>query len=140
MARAIPSPSREAERGLLDLAQRVSAMAAEREPATTPLRVAVETFLAAGSGPLGITLLDAWRAGRTDERAALALAWAREQLRLAIAELLARELAAERLRLDTPLDALAWTFLIAAEASVHELPGSASDRVDALVGLAERPR
>jgi hypothetical protein len=138
----VSNTSSEAERGLLALAQRVSAIATEHDPVATSLRTAVEMLLTAciGTGPLGIALLDGWRAGRTDERAALALAWAREQLRLAIAELLARELAAERLRPDAPLDALAWTFLIAAEASVHELPGSATDRVDALLALAERPR
>lgn len=140
---AIPRPRRPSgiaviEGELLALARRVSAIAAEPEPPRTSLRGALDALLEAyaADARLRSALLDAWRLAATDKRAALALAWAREQLRLAVADVLAREAKADRLRPGTPLDALAWVTLAAAEAVIHELPGSAPDRVDALVALA----
>ncbi len=132
----------DAERGLLALARRLSAIAAEHEPSATSLRAAVEILLSAcgSGGALAGALLEAWRVARTDKRAALALAWAREHVKLAIIELLLREAKADRLRTDLPIDALAWAFLVGAEAAVHELSGSPTDRVDALLALAERAR
>jgi hypothetical protein len=58
----------------------------------------------------------------------LALAWAREQVRLGIEEILVRESGAGRVRRDLPLDALAWLALAGCEAAAHEPPGAAADR------------
>jgi hypothetical protein len=115
----------------------MSAIAAEPEPSATSLRAATEILFGAFSagGALAPALLDAWRVARNDKRTALALAWAREQLRLAIADVIAREAKALRMTSDAPIDALAWALLVAAEACVHEAPGSPPERIDAALAL-----
>lgn len=130
------------EMALLELAQRLSAIAAEDEPPGTSLRGALERVVAsyARGGALAKLVADAWRAATTDKRAALSLAWAREQLRLAVADVLAREAKGGRLRADLPLDAVAWVVLAGAEAVMHELPERAVDRIDTLLALVEPPR
>ena len=134
----VAAPNRhDAERRLLALAARLSSVAAESEPPTTPLRAALTDLLAAygSDGAFAAALIEARRAVRGDKRAALALAWAREQLRLAIEEVIAREAKADRLRPSLPLDALAWLVLVAAESLVHDPPGEAGDRVETLLAL-----
>ena len=133
-----PTPqSTEAEREILGLAARLSTIAIEAEPPTTTWREVLEILLGACSadGRLAPLLLDAWGRTRGDKRAALALGWAREQLRLAVEEVMAREAKASRLRAGIPLDALAWLVLTAAEAAVHEPPTNAADRLEALVAV-----
>lgn len=126
------------EAELLALAQRLSCIAAESDPPATPLRGALEALVGgyARGGPLATALVEAWRPATIDKRAALAVAWAREQLRLAIAEVLEREAKADRLRHDLPRDALAWVVLAGAEAVIHELTETVPDRIDALLSLA----
>lgn len=130
------------ESELLAVAGRLSAAAAEAEPPATSLRAAIEALVAGyiRGGALASVVAEAWRAAGADKRAALSLAWAREQLRLAVADVLAREAKAGRLRADLPLDTLAWAVLAGAEAVMYEPPESAADRIDALLGLVEPPR
>ena len=127
----------DAERQLLALAGRLSTIAREDEPPATSLRAAVEALLTAyaADGALAAALIEARRLARTDKRAALALAWAREQARLAIEDVLAREAKADRVRAVGPLDALAWLVLVAAESLVHEPAGVAVDRAETLLAL-----
>jgi hypothetical protein len=135
-----PAASADAERHLLVLAARVSAIAAEHDAPETSLRAAIDELLAAyaADGPLAATLTDAWRGARADKRAALALAWAREQLRLAIEDVLAREAKADRIRPGLGLDALAWLVLVAAESIVYEPAGVAIDRAETLLAIVGR--
>ena len=121
------------ERAILELAQRVAAIAAEATPEATSLRAALAHLLATHASH-GMALLDAWKRARADKRAALALGWAREQLRLAIVELLGREAKAGRLRAD-PHDALAWVVVVASESAVVEAPTNAGDRIDTLMAV-----
>ncbi|MBI1733817.1 MAG: hypothetical protein HYR51_01465 [Candidatus Rokubacteria bacterium] len=140
--RAKPARSRaDAERELLALAARLSTTAADAEPPPTSLRAALDELLTAyaADGALAAALIEARRGARGDKRASLALAWAREQLRLAIEELLAREAKADRLRAPLALDALAWLVLVAAESVIHEPPAAAVDRTDTLLALVHGP-
>jgi hypothetical protein len=70
-----------------------------------------------------------------DESRSLALAWAREQLRVALEELLTRPQGIA-LRRDVPAEALSWFLLAGCEAIAHEPPGDADERIDALLRLA----
>jgi len=79
------------------------------------------------------------RRGREKSRA-LALAWAREQVRLALGDLLER---AGATRSDVPTDMLAWLALAAGEALAHEPAEAVPDRLAALIAFirpAARPR
>ena len=68
----------------------------------------------------------------SDKAAGLALAWAREQVRLAVVELLQHARAAQRLRPDGDIETLAWLCLAAGEALAHESADTAPDRLHAL--------
>lgn len=65
--------------------------------------------------------------------AQLARAWAREQVRLALLEILERARARRLLRADGDAETLAWLWLAACEALPHEPPDAVPDRVHALV-------
>lgn len=65
----------------------------------------------------------------------LALAWAREQVRVALADLLARAARAGLARRDLDAAALAWLVLAGAEALQHEPPDAVEDRLEALRSL-----
>jgi nuclear transport factor 2 (NTF2) superfamily protein len=71
-----------------------------------------------------------------DETRSLALAWAREQIRLALEELLARHADRGTVRRDVPRAALAWALLAGCEAIALEPTGDADERIDALVLLS----
>jgi hypothetical protein len=74
---------------------------------------------------------------------ALALAWAREQVRLALSDLLERAAKMGAVRGDVPTDTLAWLALAACEALVHEPAEAVSDRLAALIAFirpAARPQ
>jgi hypothetical protein len=119
---------------MLALAQRIAEVARETEPAPTPLRAGLETLLGA-HGVHVAALLDASRRAHRDKRAALALGWAREQVRIAVADLLGREMKAGRLPAEAPRDALAWLIVVASEATAAESAGIVADRVDALLAV-----
>jgi hypothetical protein len=75
----------------------------------------------------------AWLKSRGDKIGALALAWARERLRLTLEELLAREPA--RSTLPGSAAARAWLILAACEAMALEPPAAAADRLRTLLEL-----
>ena len=126
-----PKPS-EAETLLLALARELAALPAEAEPGAA-LRA-----LAAAHAPeaaLPRAVARAWIRGREDKTAALALAWAREQVRLALEEILAR--VPPRGALGGAVATRAWVVLAAAESIAHEPPAAAADRLRTLFELLE---
>lgn len=72
------------------------------------------------------------RTRRGDKSRALALAWAREQVRLAVADVLVAAVAAGQVRADVERDVLAWLVLAAADALAYEPPEAVPDRLKAL--------
>lgn len=111
----------DAERRLLDLARAL--------PADGPNAVRVVADAYRPDGPLPLALAETWIAGRRDKTRALALAWAREQLRLALEDALRG--AATFAEPAT----LAWLVLAACEALAHEPPSAAADRLAALLDM-----
>lgn len=73
-------------------------------------------------------------AGR-DATRVLALAWAREQVRLAVGELLDRVGPSARVRRDVPTDTLAWLVVAACEALAREPAEAVPDRLTALTAF-----
>ena len=126
--------SPDVERVMLALAQRTADVARQTDPAATSLRAALDTLLGAHAAHPAM-LLDAWQRAHRDKRTALALGWAREQLRIAVADLLERETKAGRLPAEAPRDALAWLIVVASEAAASESAASVTDRVDALLAV-----
>lgn len=114
--------STEAEQRLLDLARELPPSAVEA------VRALVEAYRP--DSPLPRAVAQAWLAGQRDKTRALALAWAREQVRLALAEALARGASAPR---PPDGDTLAWLVLAACEALAHEPASAASDRLPILL-------
>ena len=82
--------------------------------------------------PLPRSLAHARHVAFRDSTRALALAWAREQLRLSLGEILARAAAAGELKLTLPAESLAWLVLAACEALADEPRGAAPDRLKLL--------
>jgi hypothetical protein len=81
-------------------------------------------------------LTDGRTAGHEADKARrLAVAWAREQVRLALEEVIARAAAEGRARSDLPADTLAWILLAAADALIYEPADAAADRILALRAL-----
>jgi len=93
----------------------------------------------APDAPLATALRDDWLRGHGDKTARLALAWAREQVRLAVAEVLQHARAKRTLRPDGDVDTLAWLLLAACEALAHEPASAVSDRTQALVAFLRAP-
>jgi hypothetical protein len=122
-----------AETLLLEVARDVSRRAAALERAAD-----VDTIVAALSSayapdaPLANALREDWLRGRDDKTARLTLAWAREQVRLALSEVLQRTRALRPLRTGVDVEILAWLWLAACEALAHEPASAASDRAHAL--------
>jgi hypothetical protein len=120
-----PTP---AERRLLGLA---------REIARLPLAAALERLAAAWApgGPLLRDVAEAWVRSRSDKTSALALAWAREQVRLSLQEIIEEIPKDKRGRIEATPDTLAWVLLAGCEALAHEPPSAVADRVRALLEL-----
>ena len=97
---------------------------------TTALDMLATAFEA--DAPLPGALAHARHAALADAARALALAWAREQLRLSLGEILARAAAAGDVRVTLPADSLAWLVLAGCEALAHEPREAAPDRVKLL--------
>jgi hypothetical protein len=87
----------------------------------------------APGAPLATALREDWLRGANDKTARLALAWAREQVRLALAEVLQRASGGSRPRGD--VDTLAWLLLAACEALAHDPPSAVTDRAQALAAF-----
>jgi hypothetical protein len=136
---APPPAAAAGERRLLDLAAELGALAPDAGfPGT--LEAALDRLRAAfgGSAPAAIDVFDNWLRTRGDKTRALALAWAREQVRLGLRELLDHEVRAGRARTDLSADTLAWLVLAGCEALAHEPPGADADRLRALLGFVRR--
>jgi hypothetical protein len=115
--RRAPSPQ---ERRLLALARELTLLARGGRPSAEALGEALRLVSTGGSAsrpPL-------------DKSQRLALAWAREQARLALGELVD---GAGGTRKDLGRDSLAWLLLAAGEALAFEPADAAADRVQALV-------
>jgi hypothetical protein len=87
----------------------------------------------APDGALPRAVAQAWLQSRGDKTAALALAFARENLRLALEEVLAR---APRGALPGSAETRAWLVLAACEAIAQEPREAAADRRRALLELS----
>jgi hypothetical protein len=130
------SSRRVAETALLSLARDVHRIhVADDEPAGH-LRAALARLASAYTdGTLPRAMFHAWLHRGGDERATLALGWAREQVRLALEELLQDEVGRGRARRDIAAATLAWLLLAGCEALAHEPSGSIEERVDMLATL-----
>jgi hypothetical protein len=160
MSRARKRPARRG-RARRKPARKPRAPAIRREPAITPSQAEARLLalaremegwgadalprairaLAAAYAPdaeLPRLVQHAWLASRDDKTAALALAWAREQLRLALEEVLAATPPSARGALALPVDTLAWLLLAACESLAHEPASAAADRLRLLLELTGR--
>jgi len=125
VARRPPAGSEEAR--LLRVARELTALAAAGAGAGDAVRAAMACLAAPSpAGPAG--------RGRL-----LALAWAREQARLAMRDVLERGVAAGAVRADLAPDDLAWLALAGCEAAVREPAEAALDRVQALAAFLAAP-
>ena len=120
----------EAEARLLALARELTELPAEATLADVVGRLGGAH---GPDAPLPRALAQAWLRGRNDKTAALALAWAREQVRLALEERLIRAPARGAVAADPATRA--WLLLAAAESIAHEPPAAAADRLRALLEL-----
>jgi hypothetical protein len=95
----------------------------------------------APDAPLPRAVARAFLETRGDKTSALALAWAREQVRLALQELLEATPPSARGEVAASPDTLAWLLLAGAEALAKEPPAAVADRLKVLAGLTggERP-
>ncbi len=100
-------------------------------PAGAALRWLAAAY--APHAPLPRAVARAWLAGRGDKTLTLALAWARENVRLALEEALIRT--PEAGTLPGAADARASLLLAACEAIAQELPAAGVDRLRALLEL-----
>jgi hypothetical protein len=138
--RPLPAPRRaavrpaEAERRLLALARELEGLGADALPRA--IRCVAAAY--APDGDLPAAVQRAWLASRGDKTATLALAWAREQVRLVLYELIAATPPSARGTLPLPADTLAWLILAACESLAHEPPAAAADRLRLLLELTGR--
>jgi len=110
------------EARLLALARDLAALTIT-EPPTRLLDAALER-LAPGAGPK--------TPHRRDKTRALATAWAHEQARLAMQEILDREARRGALRGDLPRPLLAWLLIAARDALATEPPDALDERLQSL--------
>jgi hypothetical protein len=129
-----PRPS-EAETRLLALARDVAGLGAD----ALPRAIRALASACAPDGALPRVVQQAWLATRGDKTAALALAWAREQVRLGLQEVIEATPPSRRGALGLPADTLAWLLLAACESLAHEPPSAAADRLRVLLDLTSRP-
>jgi hypothetical protein len=87
----------------------------------------------APDSPMPRAMAQAWLRSRSDKTAALALAWAREQVRLALEERLIRTPTRGAVAADPAIRA--WLLIAAAESIAYEPPAAAADRLRTLLEL-----
>jgi len=128
--RSVPPKPSEAEQRLLALARELAALGVD------PLPRAVDLLAGAYApdAPLPRAMYRASLAGRGDKTKMLALAWAREQVRMALEEILIGSRTGVGLTAETH----AWVLLAACEALAHEPPSAVADRRRALAELTRR--
>jgi hypothetical protein len=134
-------PALTAENDLLDLAR--SLADAARAPASNgkAMEVALLRLEAAfaGGGDLPRRYFRSWLRMWNDKTATLALAWAREQVRRGVGEVLERERLQGRVRSDVSPETLSWLVLAASEAMAHEPLGASRDRIAMLLEFLRPP-
>jgi hypothetical protein len=123
-----------AELQLLALAREVAGLDGDAWPRAVHAVAAAY----ASDGELPRAVHRAWLASRGDKTATLALAWAREQLRLGLEGVIAATPPSARGVLALPAETLAWLVLAACEALAYEPPSAAPDRVRLLLELTGR--
>src|SRR5919108_4587334 len=128
--RVAAAPS-EAERRLLALAREMEGLGADALPGALHSLAAAY----APDGELPAAVHRAWLATRSDKTATLALAWAREQLRLGLQGVIEATPPSARGVLGLPAETLAWLLLAACESLAHEPPSAAADRLRLLLPL-----
>lgn len=130
----LPRPA-PAELLLLELAKELVELTRDVEPAralSLPLQKLADAY--GPSESLPHVVFRAWVRSRSDKTAALALSWAREQVRLGLQEVVERAKGAKsRVELDS--ETFAWLLLAACEAIAQEPPSAVPDRVRALTQL-----
>lgn len=124
----------EAERRLLTLAREMEGLGADALPRA--LRALAAAY--APEAELPAAVHRAWLAARDDKTATLALAWAREQLRLGLQGVIEATPPSARGVLGLPAETLAWLLLAACESLAHEPPSAAGDRLRLLLQLTGR--
>jgi hypothetical protein len=129
----VPAPS-DAERRLLALAREMEGLGADALPRA--IRALAAAY--APDGELPAAVHRAWLAARSDKTATLALAWAREQLRLGLQGVIEATPPSARGVLALPAETLAWLLLAACESLAHEPPSAAADRLRLLLQLTGR--
>jgi len=129
----VAGPS-EAERRLLALARELEGLGADALPRA--LRALAAAY--APDGELPAAVHRAWLAARDDKTATLALAWAREQLRLGLQGVIEATPPSARGVLALPAETLAWLLLAACESLAHEPHSAAADRLRLLLQLTSR--
>lgn len=92
----------------------------------------------APDGELMSAVQRAWLGARGDKIRSLALAWAREQLRLALQEVIEVTPPSGRGGLPLPAENLSWLLLAACESLAYEPPAAATDRLRVLLELTDR--
>jgi hypothetical protein len=124
---------------MLELSRTITARAATLV-GTDDVRALVEAMATAYApdAPLAKALRKDWLRTQGDKAAHLAIGWAREQIRVALAEALERARSARAVRADVDLDVLAWLWLAACEAIAHEPPSAVGDRAETLAGFLTR--
>jgi hypothetical protein len=120
---APPAAAPTAEALLLALARDVTARTADVQTIVDVMATAY-----APDAPLAAALREDWMHARADKTAGLALGWAREQVRLALVDVL------QRARSRDP-ETLAWLWLAACEALAYEAATAVPDRVHALTAF-----
>jgi hypothetical protein len=113
-------------------------LALARDIARLPLPAAVEKLAAAWApnAPLPGELAQAWTRSHGNKTAVLALAYAREQVRFSLQEIVETLPSAKRDRVVAVPETLAWIMLAACEALAHEAPSAVPDRVRAILDLS----
>ena len=140
-ARRPPVPPRQRAAGPTDAERRLLALAREMEGlGADALPRALRTLAAAYApdGELPAAVHRAWLAAHADKTASLALAWAREQLRLGLQGVIEATPPSARGVLGLPAETLAWLLLAACESLAHEPPSAAADRLRLLLQLTGR--
>ncbi len=116
---------REAETRLLRLASELTRLARGPRPPREALGEALAQLSADATD----------RRGAVDKAARLALAWAQEQVRLALEEVLERAARAGAARADVPPATLAWLVLGACQTLGDQAPDAIPDRLTALAAF-----
>jgi hypothetical protein len=123
-----PPAAADAEEKLLTLAREVAAIPAHAGTPRDAVCATIDHLMAAWrpDASLPAAVFAAWSATRGDERGALSLAFAREQIALGVHEIIERAAKAGDLRGDLPAEAMAWLVTAACESLAYG--GDAAER------------